>query len=152
FDRNVHPGALDWPDDGKDDDCNGHAATTARPKPLPYADVPAQVPERPNVLLLTIDALRADHMGAYGYARPTTPNLDALARELVLFKNGWAHAPSTRYSVPAILTGRYPSTIAVGSAHWPPNLLPSNRLIGEILKGFGYHTGAILSYYYFERG
>src|SRR5207248_8455539 len=114
LDAQVHPGAFDWPDDGIDQDCNGHQAVLAPPPPRRYAPVPASVPERPNIVLLTIDALRADHVGAYGYARPTTPNLDALARESVLFKSGWAHAPSTRYSVPAILIGRYPSTIAVG--------------------------------------
>jgi arylsulfatase A-like enzyme len=105
--------------------------------------------------LVTIDALRADHVGAYGYARPTTPNLDAIAKEGVLFKEGWAHAPSTRYSVPAILIGRYPSTIAVNDDprnHWPPEVLPENRLISEILKPLGFHTGANLSYHYFEKG
>jgi arylsulfatase A-like enzyme len=155
LDRDVHPGAFDWPDDGVDQDCNGHQATLAAPPPRVYAAVPASVPEKPNVLLITIDALRADHVGSYGYRRPTTPNLDALARESVRFSNGWAHAPSTRYSVPAILTGRYPSTIAVNNdprVHWPPQVLPENRLIGEILKDAGFHTGATLSYYYFEPG
>jgi arylsulfatase A-like enzyme len=152
FDRSVHPGAFDWPDDGIDQDCNGHEATLTPPAPRAWAEVPASVPRDLNVLMLTIDALRADHVGAYGYARATTPNLDALAKESILFENGWAHAPSTRYSVPAILTGRYPSTIAVGNAHWPPNVLPENRLISEILKEQGYRTSAFLSYYYFERG
>lgn len=155
FDPDIHPGAFDWPDDGIDQDCNGHQATLAPPAPRVYAPVPAQVPENPNVLLITIDALRADHLGCYGYPRPTTPNLDALARESVRFDNAWAHAPSTRYSVPAILIGRYPSTIAVNNdwhVHWPPQVLPSNRLISEILKDRGYHTSAFLSYYYFEPG
>jgi arylsulfatase A-like enzyme len=151
FDRNVHPGALDWPDDGIDDDCNGHQATMQTAASRPFATLPPQVPKDLNVLLLTIDALRADHVGAYGYSRSTTPRLDALARESVRFENGWAHAPSTRYSVPAILAGRYPSTIAVGNAWWPPNVLPENRLMGEILKRDGRRTAAILSYYYFDR-
>lgn len=151
FDRDVHPGALDWPDDGVDQDCNGHAATLApRPPRRHLAHTPTV--DKPNVLLITLDALRADHVSAYGYRRPTTPHLDALAQEGVLFKNAWAHAPSTRYSIPAILTGRYPSTIAVGAANWPPNLLPENRLAAEILKDLGYKTAALLSYHYFSRG
>jgi arylsulfatase A-like enzyme len=151
--RNVHPGAFDWPDDGIDDDCNGHQATMRAAAVHPFAELPPSVPPGKdlNVLLLTIDALRADHVGAYGYERPTTPNLDALAGESVRFESGWAHAPSTRYSVPAILTGRYPSTIAVGNAWWPPNVTPENRLIAEILKSDGRRTAAILSYYYFDR-
>jgi arylsulfatase A-like enzyme len=151
LDRDVHPGALDWPDDGIDQDCNGHQATLDTGEVRQYAAVPPSVPRDLNVVLLTIDALRADHVGSYGYRRPTTPNLDALASEGVRFANGWAHAPSTRYSVPAILTGRYPSTIPVGNAWWPPNLLPENRLWAEILRERGYHTGAFLPYYYFNR-
>jgi arylsulfatase A-like enzyme len=155
LDRDVHPGAFDWPDDGIDQDCNGHEATLSAAARPAFASVPPSVPRSPNVLLLTIDALRADHVGSYGYARPTTPNLDRLAEDAVRFQNAWAHAPSTRYSVPAILAGRYPSTIAVNNdprVHWPPQVLPENHLIAEILKSRGFHTGAILSYHYFERG
>ncbi|MSP61371.1 MAG: hypothetical protein EXR72_13700 [Myxococcales bacterium] len=142
----VHPGVFDWPDDGIDQDCNGHEATaTPRPRP-PFAALPDAVPKKPNVILITIDAVRADHVGAYGYPRATTPNIDALAREGVLFKNGWAHSPSTRYSVPAILSGRYESTIAWGSpaVHWPPPVLPENRLLAEMFKEHGYRTGGFL--------
>jgi arylsulfatase A-like enzyme len=149
FDARVHPGAFDWPDDGIDQDCNGHEATLGEAKARTFAPFKPAAPL--NIVLITIDALRADHVGAYGYGRPTTPVLDALARDSALFKNGWAHAPSTRYSVPAILTGRYPSTIAVGSAWWPPNVLPENHLVAEMLKSHGYTTAAFLPYYYFNR-
>jgi len=152
LDRDVHPGAFDWPDDGIDQDCNGHEATVTPPAPRRYAAVPDAVPQRPNVLLLTLDALRADHVGAWGYARPTTPRLDALARESTRFAHAWAHAPSTRYSVPAILTGRYPSNIVTTLQNWPPRVMPENRLLAEILHDLGYSTGALLSYHYFNRG
>ena len=155
LDARVHPGAFDWPDDGIDQDCNGHEATLAGPVSRHYAEVPPTVPERPNVLLLTLDALRADHVSAYGYSRQTTPRLDALAADGALFANAWSHAPSTRYSVPAILIGRYPSTIAVNNdprVHWPPQVLPENRLVSEMMKDLGYRTAATLSYHYFERG
>jgi arylsulfatase A-like enzyme len=155
LDRRVHPGAFDWPDDSIDQDCNGHQATLAPRPPRVYAPVPDAVPAQPNVLLITLDALRADHVSAYGYNRHTTPNLDALAQAGVRFEHGWAHAPSTRYSVPAILSGRYPSTIAVNNdprVHWPPQVLPENRMLAEMLKDLGYRTAATLSYHYFERG
>jgi arylsulfatase A-like enzyme len=57
-----------------------------------------------NVLLITIDCLRADHVGAYGYDKPTTPNLDRLAREGVRFANAFANAPMTLPSIPQLFT------------------------------------------------
>jgi choline-sulfatase len=156
FDRDVHPGAFDFPDDGVDQDCNGHQATATPPARAPWAAVPPSVPKDLNVVMITIDALRADHLGTYGYQRPTSPRLDALAKESIVFDNGWAHAPSTRYSIPAIQTGRYPSSIATSAQlHWPPAILPENRLFAEILKERGYHTFASASYGgsgYFEPG
>ena len=147
FDRDIHPGAFDFPDDSIDQDCNGHQATATPPPRVPFAAVPPTVPKDLNVVMITIDALRADHVGTYGYTRPTTPRLDALARESVVFENGFSHAPSTRYSIPAIQTGRYPSSIATSaSLHWPPAILPENRLFAEMLKDRGYHTGATASY------
>ncbi|MDB4967545.1 MAG: sulfatase [Myxococcales bacterium] len=152
WNREVHPGAFDYPDDGLDQDCNGHQATAQPPARPPFAALPPSVPRDLNVVVITVDALRADHVGAYGYKRPTTPRLDAVAADATLFTDAWAHAPSTRYSVPAILSGRYPSTIATALTHWPPAVLPENRLFAEILKDRGYRTAAFLSYYYFERG
>lgn len=61
----------------------------------------------PSVLLITIDALRADHLGSYGYARPTTPHLDAFAAGATRFASAFAGGPKTIPSVPQILTGHY---------------------------------------------
>ncbi len=152
FDRDVHPGAFDAPDDGVDQNCMGgdlrlsRAATDTQ-----FVTPPASVPRDANILLLTIDTLRSDHVGAYGYARATTPTLDAIAAEGALFQNGWAHAPSTRYSMPAILTGRYPSQVLWDTSVWWPALRPENHTIAEILHEAGFHTGAILNYGYFDR-
>jgi arylsulfatase A-like enzyme/HEAT repeat protein len=59
-----------------------------------------------DILLITVDALRADHVGAYGYARPTTPAIDALAREGTLFLQAYCPTPHTSYSVASLMTGK----------------------------------------------
>ena len=66
-------------------------------------------PSRPNVILICLDTVRADHLGCYGYdARDTTPRLDALAAEGVLFLDASSTAGWTKPSVPSFLTGTYP--------------------------------------------
>jgi arylsulfatase A-like enzyme len=161
FDARVHPGAIDIPDNGRDENCSGADATLRREPPAPFLDVPAAVPRDPNILLITIDTLRADHLGTYGYGRATSPALDAFAKGAVVFDHAYAHAPSTRYSMPVILTGRYASQVDWDSAcpftggcatRWPPPLAQSNRLIGEIFKDYGYTTAALLNYRFFEPG
>lgn len=66
-------------------------------------------PAKPNVLLLTVDTLRADRLGAYGYHRNTSENIDRLAAEGALFQRAVAHSPWTRPSFGSIMTSRYPS-------------------------------------------
>lgn len=60
-----------------------------------------------DVILLTVDALRADHVSAYGYRRATTPNIDALAREGALFDSAYCPTPHTSYSISSMMTGKY---------------------------------------------
>jgi arylsulfatase A-like enzyme len=97
-------------------------------------------PRRPSVLLIVIDTLRADHLGCYGYARPTSPHLDALARRGVRFAN--AHAPSswTAASVASILTGLYP---AVHGVETSTSVLGDDvPTIAEAFRARGYATAA----------
>jgi arylsulfatase A-like enzyme len=153
-DRLVHPGAPEIPDDGADQNCVGGDAPARRPlEGAAFAPVPPGVPRDFNVLLLTLDTVRADHLGAYGYARATSPHLDELARTGTLFEHGWAHAPSTRYSLPAILTGRLPLEVRYDTSieGWP-GLLPSAVTIAEALAPLGFTArGAITNYWYFDR-
>jgi len=66
----------------------------------------------PNVFLLTIDALRADHLGYHGYERDTSPFLDSLADRAARFSTAISASSHTREAIPALLTGRYPDVFA----------------------------------------
>jgi glucan phosphoethanolaminetransferase (alkaline phosphatase superfamily) len=73
--------------------------------PQPAADPSAG----PNVVFIVLDALRADHLSAYGYERPTSPNMDRAAREGAVFLNARSHGNRTVLAMPALFTSLYPS-------------------------------------------
>jgi len=97
-----------------------------------------------NVLLITLDTTRADHIGAYGYQAAQTPNLDRLAKEGILFENGYACVPLTLPSHGALFTGRYP--IANNVRNNGNYFLPENEItLAEVLREHGYDTRAIIA-------
>lgn len=112
--------------------------------------------ERPNVVIIGIDTLRADHLGCYGYPRPTSPRIDALSREGVLFAHAIAQAPWTLPSFASMFTGLLPSNHGAGEGLQlddalfvfttpVPPLSPNHRTLATILQEAGYATGSFVS-------
>ncbi len=98
---------------------------------------------RINILLVTIDTLRWDRVGAYGGRIAATPTLDTLAKDGALFEEAIMQVPLTRASHASILTGLYPFQHGIRDNFAPP-LAPEHRTLAEMLKGQGYQTGAFV--------
>jgi arylsulfatase A-like enzyme len=107
-------------------------------------------PSRPSVLLITIDTLRADHLGCYGYGRPTSPRIDRLAAEGALFERITTTLPRTTQSIASIMTGRYPK--GHGARGLFSSLPETNLTLAEILKREGYRTAAVASNVFLRPG
>ncbi len=98
--------------------------------------------EKPNLLLITIDTLRADHLGCYGNRNIRTPNLDALAPESLFFENAVCQAPLTLPSHTSLMTGRYPHKHGVRDNAGAVS--QQELTLAEILRKSGYHTYAFV--------
>jgi arylsulfatase A-like enzyme len=163
----VYPGAEDIPGDGIDQNCEGGDAPLIATALAEMAE--GDVPVKPvatkagafagNILIIALDATRADRLGVAGYGRPAgrslTPSLDALAKRGAYFRKVWAQAPNTPRSFPSFVTSQYPSEIAwqKRSLNYSP-LLPSNHTFFETLAGTGLRPIGIFSHFYFtpDRG
>lgn len=150
FDGSVHPYAVDVPGDGVDQDCH---AGDLDPGVLPAESGPAAAPavqRRPNVVFVSVETLRADHMGFLGYARPTTPRLDAWVAGGAVFERAYTVAPVTDRVMPAWLGGMYPS-MYVEALDYATHVMGAEReLLPERLQAAGYHTLVLHSYHLFD--
>jgi len=105
----------------------------------------AETPAKPavNVILITIDTLRADHVGCYGYKQIKTPNIDSLAADGARFEHAFAVVPVTLPSHSSMLTGTYP--MLSGMHDFSANKLSSQLpTLAAVLKQAGYATGAVI--------
>lgn len=108
--------------------------------PLLAADTTKKNP--PDVYLITIDTLRADHLHSYGYEKISTPAIDELAKSGIRFSQAFTPSPLTNTSHTTILTGLLPSSHGVTDFGIP--LAPSHPTMAELLAQHGYHTAAFI--------
>ena len=99
---------------------------------------------KPNVLLITIDTLRADRLGCYGYAKAQTSAIDRIAAEGILFTNAVSHVPLTRPSHASIFTGLNPFEHGVHD-NVAPSLSEKIPTLAEVLQNIGYTTAAFVA-------
>jgi arylsulfatase A-like enzyme len=98
---------------------------------------------RPNVVLIVVDAMRPDHLGCYGYERPTSPNIDLLAERSVVFETAITHAPWTKGSFSSIFTSLYP--FQHGVTDWESVMPETLVTLPEMLSENGYNTMCVIN-------
>ncbi len=108
-----------------------------------YINRTKNFPRGPNVILITVDAMRPDHMTAFGYPRGTTPNLDRVASRGIIFNAAFTATPRTTQALSTIHTGRYSRSTGVRTL-WD-NLGPQEVTFAEVLRDEGYNTGGFVS-------
>jgi arylsulfatase A-like enzyme len=130
----------------------------------PVLESGAKTPARPTLILISIDCLRADHVGVYGYEKPTTPSIDELAEEAAVFRRATSASSWTIPSHMSMFTGLPPLLHGVSESqdrYWAgtaKKLAPSVPYLAEILSREGYETAGVVSsvamsqVYGFERG
>lgn len=120
--------------------------SSAGPAPIAWAEIyddrppRAAVLKRPNLVLAIVDTVRADHLSAYGYRRPTSPNLAQLASRGLLFRNSYSASTWTLPSTASLMTGLYPDQHGV--RRLPQQLPPEANTLAERLRALGYRTAA----------
>ena len=116
------------------------AAADAADAPDAATQTPAQ---RPNVVVYLVDTLRPDHLGIYGHSRPTSPHIDAFARDATLFRNAVAQSSWTKTAVASLFTGLLPQTHRI---HSRTDAIPEGLpILPEILRAEGYATLGVIT-------
>jgi len=150
----ISPSADDVPGNGTDEDCSGSDALVVA-APAPAAALPAPesafihetLPKRPNVMLITIDATRAD-LGFLGYKRNVSPRLDELAKKSAVFENAYSLASYTSKSLAPMLIGHYGSETHRGWLHFN-RFSREDVFVSERLQKAGIRTVSVQGHWYF---
>ncbi|MEZ4445481.1 MAG: sulfatase [Polyangiaceae bacterium] len=171
-DPTRHSGAEDPVGDGRDLDCDGedavvaavYHAPTAEPVPEPSAAPPpaagpsdsvpvasaaaepaAPPPGKPDIIVVTLDNVRADRLGLYGAERNTSPVLDALGKRAVVFDHAYAAGSTTQRALTPLVSGKSFFDTARSTKEWPL-FREEVHTVAERMKEAGYATGAVVSF------
>ena len=155
-DAAIYPGADDVPGNSIDEDCSGEddvevqlddPAKKDEPKDA-KAWVESKLPEKPNVLLITVDTLRYD-LGFMGYERKVSPRIDALAKQGTVFTHTYALASYTGKSIGPMLIGKYTSETHRGWSHFN-RFGKKDTFVQERLQKAGIRTLSVQGHWYFK--
>jgi choline-sulfatase len=151
FDAARGPAMYEIPGNGVDEDCDGRDGDPVAVKPAalaPFSDAlqPDQV-RRYNVVWVIMETVRADHVSAYGYPKPTMPYFEELAKESFLFERAYAQSSATVLSIPSMLAGVHPAAVEWTTNQLQPQIVDSEILIAERFKARGYRTAAVVENY-----
>jgi arylsulfatase A-like enzyme len=142
------PDLFDKPGNDLDEDCSG-ADTPAPKKVIPVeAGAPAAPLRHYNVILITVDTLRAD-VGFLGYPKPVTPNMDKLAEKSTVYEHAYAMASYTGKSIGPMLIGKYPSETLRDGSHFNA-YEKGNVFVTERLHDAGIHTFGCAGHWYWK--
>jgi arylsulfatase A-like enzyme len=120
------------------------ACGSERPEPAPSTETVSGARTPRHLILVTVDTLRADHTSLHGYARATTPRLDAIAARGTVFEHAIAQWPKTGASFASLFSGRYPQS--TGLTHKAALSVPETiALLPEVLRAHGFTTVAAVS-------
>ena len=151
----ISPGSLELAGNGIDEDCSGGdlsaeawasygAFATVTHEDLTDEEQAEEHAGPMNILFIVVDTLRADHLGLYGYHKPTSPNLDRFVEDALVFDQARATGSQTRFSVPPMMVGKYFTELDRTAGQWP-GVGDHEELISERLQRAGYQTAAFHS-------
>ncbi len=126
------------------------SSPAAPPASVAVSPAPKKRVDKPDIVLVTLDTVRADHLGSYGYERKTSPHLDALAATSVVFERAYAAGPETRTAIAPLVTCKHLVESVRDTRAWP-TLLRANETVAERLRAGGYATAAVSSFQWLSK-